>query len=56
MPLLELIKAETAQRQENQNRRRLKTAGFPYAKTLEELDLSRYNGKLSVLFGNELAI
>lgn len=53
--LLELMKAETAQRQENQNRRRLKTAGFPYTKTLEELDLSRYDGKLSALFVNELA-
>jgi hypothetical protein len=37
--LLELMKAETAQRQENQNRKRLRTAGFPYTKTLEELGL-----------------
>ena len=53
--LLELMKIETAQRQGNQNRRRLKAAGFPYTKTLEELDLTRYDGKLSDLFVNELA-
>lgn len=53
--LLELMKIETAQHQENQNRRRLKAAGFPYTKTLEELDLTRYDGKLSDLFVNELA-
>ena len=35
--LLELMKAETLSRQENQNKRRLKAAGFPYLKTLEEL-------------------
>lgn len=53
--LLELMKAESAQRQENQNRRRLKAAGFPYTKTLDELDLSRYDGNLSDVFVNELA-
>jgi DNA replication protein DnaC len=53
--LLELMRMEAAQRQENQNHRRLKTAGFPYTKTLEELDLDRYDGKLSDLFVNELA-
>ena len=53
--LLELMKAETAQRQENQNRKRLRTPGFPYTKTLDELDLSRYDGNLSELFLNELA-
>lgn len=53
--LLELMKAEIAQRQENQNRKRLKTAGFPYMKTLDELDLSRYNGQFSDLFVSELA-
>ena len=35
-------------RQENQNRRRLKQAGFPYTKTLDELDLGRYNGSIIV--------
>jgi len=53
--LLELMRMEAAQRQENQNHRRLKAAGFPYTKTLEELDLDRYDGKLSDLFVNELA-
>ena len=33
--LLELMKMETISRQENQNKRRLKTAGFPYTKTME---------------------
>lgn len=33
--LLELMKMETMSRQENQNRRRLKAAGFPYQKTME---------------------
>ena len=53
--LLTLMKNEYEQRQENQNRRRLKQAGLPYTKTLEELDLSRYDGKLTNLFLNELA-
>ena len=53
--LLELMKEETEQRQKNQNRKRLRTAGFPYTKTLEELDLSRYDGNLSDLFLGELA-
>ncbi|WP_196590412.1 IS21-like element helper ATPase IstB [Pectinatus frisingensis] len=53
--LLELMKAESIQRQENQNRKRLKTAGFPYTKTLEELELSRYGGQISNVFVNELA-
>jgi len=53
--LLELMKTESLQRQENQNRRRLKQAGFPYTKTLEELDLTRYDGRISDIFLNELA-
>ena len=53
--LLELMKTESLQRQENQNRRRLRQAGFPYTKTLEELDLTRYDGKISEIFLNELA-
>ena len=40
--LLSLMQFEHEQRQENQNQRRLKQAGFPFTKTLEELDLSRY--------------
>ena len=53
--LLELMKAETASRQENQNRRRLKAAGFPYLKTLEEFDCSQLNDTVSPLFLQELA-
>lgn len=53
--LLTLMKSEYEQRQENNNRRRLKQACFPYTKTLDELDLSRYDGKISDVFMNELA-
>lgn len=53
--LLSLMNRELEQRQENQNRRRLKQAGFPYTKTLDELDLSRYNGSISEVFVNELS-
>ncbi len=54
--LLALMKAEYEQRQENNNRRRLKQACFPYTKSLDELDLSRYSGKISELFINGLSI
>ena len=53
--LLELMKAETESRQENQNRRRLKAAGFPYLKTMEEFDRSQLNDAVSPVFLNELA-
>lgn len=53
--LLELMKAETLSRQENQNRRRLKAAGFPYLKTMEEFDCSQLNDTVSPLFLQELA-
>ena len=53
--LLELLKAETESRQENQNRRRLKAAGFPYLKTMEEFDCSQLNDAVSPVFLNELA-
>lgn len=53
--ILQLMKNEYEQRQDNQNRRRLKQAGFPYTKTVEELDLSRYQGQLSEVFINELS-
>ena len=53
--LLELMYAEREQRQENNNRKRLKQARFPYTKTIDELDLSRYDGKISDLFLSELA-
>ncbi len=55
MLLLTLMKNEYDQRQENQNRRRLKQAGLPYTKTLEELDLTRYSGNISDLFVSELS-
>ena len=53
--LLMLMKTEYEQRQENNNRRRLKQACFPYTKTLDELDLSKYDGKISDVFMNELS-
>jgi len=53
--LLALMKAEYEQRQENQNFRRLKQAGFPFTKTLDELDITRYSGQISEIFVNELA-
>ena len=53
--LLELMKTETVSRQENQNKRRLKAAGFPYLKTMDEFDCSQLNEAVSPLFLNELA-
>ena len=53
--LLELMKAESLSRQEDQNRRRLKAAGFPYLKTMEEFDVSQLNDTVSPLFLQELA-
>ena len=52
--LLSLMKREYDQRQENNTRRRLKQACFPFTKTLDELDLSRYDGKVSNIVINEL--
>ena len=53
--LLELMKTEMASRQENQIRRRLKAAGFPYVKTMEEFDCSQLNDTVSSMFLQELA-
>ena len=53
--LLFLLKAEYEQRQENKNQRRLKQAGFPYTKTLDELDVSRYSSQITEMFMMELA-
>ena len=53
--LLELMKKEYAQRQENRNKLRLKQAGFPYTKTIEELDLKEYSGSVSEVIVQELA-
>ena len=52
--LLELMKGECQARQENQNRRRLKAAGFPYLKTLDEFDFSQLNDSVSPTFLKEL--
>lgn len=48
--LLDLLMAETSARQENQNRRRLKAAGFPFQKTLDEFDFSWLNPSISPVF------
>ena len=53
--LLKLMKMETAIRQENQNRRRIKVAGFPHMKTMEEFDCSQLNEAVSPPFLQELA-
>ena len=53
--LLDLLMAETNARQENQNRRRLKAAGFPFQKTLDEYDFSWLNPSISPVFIHELA-
>ena len=53
--LLDLLMAETATRQENQNRRRLKAAGFPYQKSLDDFDFSQLNPSVSPIFLQELA-
>ena len=39
--LLELLKAESLQLQENNQKRRIKAAKYPYVKTIDEFDLSR---------------
>lgn len=53
--LLRLLEQEYDRRLESQNARRLKQAGFPYTKTLEDLDLSRYRGKIADAFVRELS-
>lgn len=53
--LLDLLMAERNARQENQNRRRLKAAGFPFQKTLDEFDFSWLNPGISPVFIHELA-
>lgn len=44
--LIELMKKEVASRQENQQKRRIHKAGFPYLKTLDEFD---YTDRKSVV-------
>ena len=53
--LLDLMMTEAASRQENQTRRRLKAAGFPLQKTLDEFDMSQLNPSVSPIFLQELA-
>lgn len=53
--LLSLMEAECLSRQENQVKRRLKKAGFPFQKTMEEFDFSQLNASVSPTFLNELA-
>ena len=53
--LLDLLMAEAAARQENQNRRRLKATAFPYQKTLDEFDFTQLNESVSPVFIQELA-
>lgn len=53
--LLELMVTEVANRQENQLRRRMKAAGFPYQKTLDEFDMSQLNPSVTPVFIHELA-
>lgn len=54
--LLELRKSESAQRQGNQNKHRLKDAGFPYCKTIEELDGRRYDSEITETFPLDRAL
>jgi DNA replication protein DnaC len=53
--LLELMRAESNSRQENQSQRRLKAACFPYRKTLDEFEFSQLNESVSPLFIRELS-
>ena len=53
--LLELMIAEANSRQENQTKRRLKAAGFPLSKTLDDFDMSQLNPSVSPVFLRELA-
>ena len=53
--LLDLLLAEASARQENQNRRRLKAAAFPYQKTLDDFDFSQLNENVSPVFIQDLA-
>lgn len=53
--LLELMAVETESRQQNQTRRRLKAAGFPFEKTLDDFDMMQLNPSVSPVFIHELA-
>ena len=53
--LLDLMTAEAESRQQNQIRRRLKAAAFPFEKTLDDFDMSQLNPSVSPVFIHELA-
>ena len=53
--LLDLLMTEANARQENQNRRRLKAAAFPYQKTLDDFDFTQLNESVTPVFIQELA-
>jgi DNA replication protein DnaC len=52
--LIELLKLESASRMESSQKRRIKAAKFPYVKTFDEMDLSRYEHVSEATF-HELA-
>ena len=52
--LVALMKQELEARQESNRQRKIKSAGFPYLKTIDELDCSRFE-HLTSAFINELA-
>ena len=52
--LIALMKRELDSRQESTRRRKIKYAGFPYVKTIDELDNSRFE-HMTEAFINELA-
>jgi len=53
--LLDLMRKEVSQRQGNQNKRRVKAAGFPYHKSLDDLEVDRYKEKITQNFISELS-
>jgi len=53
--LLDLMMAEASSRQENQTKRRLKAAAFPFQKTLDDFDMTQLNKSISPVFLQELA-
>lgn len=52
--LIQLMKSELDSRQESTRKRRIKAANFPYIKTIDELDYSRFE-HMDEAFLNELA-
>lgn len=53
--LLELMSTEANSRQEHQIQRRLKAAGFPFQKTLDDFDKTQLNPSVTPVFLQELA-